>query len=69
MNERIDDLIEQCTEYWTDKGEEYFDKKKFAELIVKECLSLCSTSVGNKDYNTGRMHCYDNIKEHFGVEE
>jgi len=43
--------------------------EKFAELIVQECLKMCKTAVGNKDYNTGRMHCYDNIKEHFGVEE
>ena len=45
------------------------DPVKFAELIVQECLKMCKTAVGNKDYNTGRMHCYDNIKEHFGVEE
>jgi len=43
--------------------------EKFAELIVKECMILCKTAVGNRDYNTGRMHCYDNIKKHFGVEE
>lgn len=42
--------------------------EKFAELIVKECMSMCITAVGNADYNTGRMHCYNNIKEHFGVE-
>ena len=43
--------------------------ENFAELIVKECLEMCTTAVGNRDYNTGRMHCYDNIKEHFGLEE
>jgi hypothetical protein len=42
--------------------------QKFAELIIADCLKMCLTSVGNKDYNTGRMHCHDNIKEHFGVE-
>ena len=42
---------------------------EIAERVIQECMSLCKTSVGNKDYNTGRMHCYDNIKEHFGVEE
>jgi hypothetical protein len=42
--------------------------EKFAELIVKECMSMCITAVGNADYNTGRMHCYNNIKEHFGVD-
>ena len=43
--------------------------QKLAELIVRECMSMCKTAVGNRDYNTGRMHCYDNIKQHFGVEE
>jgi hypothetical protein len=41
----------------------------FAELIVRECMALCKTSVGNADYNTGRLHCLENIKEHFGVRE
>ena len=73
MNERIQELHEQamksCDEHRSDiLNYHRIYREKFAELIVKECLSLCSTSVGNKDYNTGRMHCYDNIKEHFGVE-
>ena len=42
---------------------------KFAELIVKECMSVCKSRVGNSDYNTGRIHCVSDIKEHFGVEE
>ena len=72
MNERIKLLAEQATRN-VKLGNSYhsmvFDKEKFAELIVNECLKMCKTAVGNKDYNTGRMHCYDNIKEHFGVEE
>lgn len=42
--------------------------QKFAELIIQECIAMCSTAVGNRDYNTGRLHCVENIKEHFGVE-
>ena len=49
--------------------EDWLNVQKFAELIVRECMSMCKTAVGNRDYNTGRMHCYDNIKQHFGVEE
>ena len=41
MNERIQKLIEQATtiEYGIDNGFDraFFDKVKFAELIVKEC--------------------------------
>ena len=43
--------------------------EKFAELIVKECMEVCKSRVGNSDYNTGRMHCVSDLKEHFGVEE
>lgn len=42
--------------------------QEFAELIVAECMAMCKTAVGNADYNTGRLHCLNNIKEHFGVE-
>ena len=45
MNERIEKLIEQCTvQEFSDctGGFETFDKEKFAELIVAECLEACS---------------------------
>ena len=42
--------------------------EKFAELIVRECVEVCNSRVGNSDYNTGRMHCASDLKEHFGVE-
>jgi len=38
-------------------------------LIVRECIEVCNSRVGNSDYNTGRMHCASDLKEHFGVEE
>ena len=75
MNERIQALIEQCkhtsTTYFDGRGnvtETYFDKEKFAEMIVRECVKVCESRVGNRDYNTGRMHCVSDLKEHFGVE-
>lgn len=43
--------------------------QRFAELIVRECVGVCKSRVGNSDYNTGRMHCVSDLKEHFGVEE
>ena len=66
MNERIKELEAQC---WEPRqyGPAWFNSTKFAELIVRECMALCKTSVGNADYNTGRLHCLENIKEHFGV--
>lgn len=43
--------------------------EKFAQLIVRECVKVCESRVGNSDYNTGRMHCASDLKQHFGVEE
>ena len=60
MNERIRELAEQAG--W-DNHHSKFDTRieKFAELIVKECMSNLY------------LHGYDDartqIKEHFGVEE
>ena len=67
MNERIQELIynfnNEVGVMWANE-----DKLKFAELIVRECIKVCNSRVGNSDYNTGRMHCASDIKEHFGVE-
>ena len=60
MNERIKELIKQCTSWsegstWT--SHEEFDKEKFAELLIKECALQC---VHNEDM--------DLIEKHFGVD-
>lgn len=44
-------------------------QRLFMTNIVKECVKICYSRVSNSDYNTGRMHCASDIKEHFGVEE
>lgn len=74
MNERIKELAEQ-TNLITHKvpnGLAHLhteqDVEKFAELIVRECIQVCNSRAGNSDYNTGRMHCASDIKEHFGIE-
>ena len=41
---------------------------EIAERVIWECMAMCKTSVGNADYNTGRLHCLENIKERFGIE-
>lgn len=74
MNERIRELSEQATET-VDVSKKLgmpgtdvvFNKEKFAELIVKECIQVCKIRVGNSDYNTGRMHCASDIAEYFGM--
>ena len=65
MNERIKKLAEQATTYIDPSANDGvcwdFDKEKFAELIVGECMSNLY------------LHGYDDarqqIKQHFGVEE
>lgn len=41
---------------------------EIAEEVVRKCIALCKTVVGNADYNTGRLHCLENIKEYFAIE-
>ncbi len=73
MNERIKELIEQATI----RGEEYlpgndghptptfyFDKEKFAELIVRECAKIV-----NENDCEGSIVGDGMLFEHFGVEE
>ena len=75
MNERIRELAEQSTstvsvhhEGYRGKGYteqvEFFDKEKFAELIVRECAGVV---IKEMNYDAGE--CCAKILEHFGVEE
>jgi len=60
MNEQIKELIDQATTEEHD-GFRYFDKKKFAKLIVKECMD----AVGNDPM---ALPYIQRIKAKFGVE-
>ena len=42
MNERIDKLLVKAGAYFGGEGVDYsnFDPKKFAELIVRECMAI-----------------------------
>ena len=65
MNGRIKELEKQCHErVYADMCDDYdvvFDKKKFAELIVRECAKR-SEELGNPELGQGLL-------KHFGVEE
>lgn len=74
INPTIQKLIDQSTETlsgWDERRgnfkETYCDKHKLSNLIILECIKICNSRVGNSDYNTGRMHCASDIKEHFGI--
>jgi len=69
MNERIKELAHEAGLPTYNPEGMPTKLEKFAELIVRECIEVCKSRVGNSDYTTGRMHCVSDIKEHFGVEE
>jgi hypothetical protein len=74
MNERIKELIKQATTEEHD-GFLYFDKKKFAELIVRECLAIARHREDEledagllKESNAAGIVAY-RIARQFGVKE
>ena len=80
MNDRIKELVKQATVIRkTFHGIEHieFDKEKFAELIVRECMKVAvfkdSGMIATADVAgymaAGRSTAARMIKEHFGVEE
>jgi hypothetical protein len=69
MNERIKELVKQATTYiepTSNSGEGWiFDKEKFAELIVKECMEINKQELSFIAFET----LMDRYNEHFGVKE
>ena len=66
MNKRIRQLAEQATTYIDPSANDgicwNFDKEKFAELIVQECLNICEEMGDNgKDGH----YCADKIVKTF----
>lgn len=79
---RIRELYEQATiirqikhEGYRGKGYmeqvEIFDKDKFAELIVRECMQVCTDRGTHHDYlySAWADDCSKRIGKHFGVEQ
>ena len=73
MNERISQLIKQSyvtVRSQNDRDVTYFSQEKFAELIVRECIS----QVDNLNHNSGdewdkaMTSAANSIQEFFGVE-
>ena len=73
MNERIKELIEQCSEYSDMHQDVWFDKEKFAALIVKEYEKLlpeiCPWADADKEGPMKGWHVQFVARKHFGVEE
>jgi len=80
MNERIQKLAEQAGLYVDLYGKPWPKSmsaeeceaayKKFAELIVRECLTFVEPMPGSGDIDDLALEAArEGIKEHFGVEE
>ena len=76
MNERIGKLVEQAEEWVCknypdamDDNDEFHAQtmKKFAELIIQECINIINQPNGVGDDDVIRIS--NDVKEHFGVEE
>ena len=73
MNERIQQLAKEAGLLFQRDKLSYEDQK-FAELIVKECLSFCEYEGDRFDeYDSGMGErariIRESIQEHFGVEQ
>jgi hypothetical protein len=79
MNELIKQLAEQATSIqgptpYNPLTFEVFDREKFAELIVRECINGIANDtanyegVGMMSYYQGVQDAVKSIRKHFGVE-
>jgi hypothetical protein len=82
MNERIKNLIEKVTRvdvtvdgFGSSDYTHVFDKEKFAELIIAECIGLIvrenegeASGDWGEGYTAGLDTAKLSIEEHFGVE-
>ena len=68
ISEQIRNLIKECTVYEKLHGfysEEYiyFNKEKFAELLIRECIDVANSHFESKVPG----YPGDRIQEHFGI--
>ena len=70
MNARIKSLIDQATGWEGMENGYIFDKEKFAELIVRECVGVVEGGSFLHDQAPTAIfarECSGAIKKHFGV--
>ena len=73
MNERIKELAQQATILEHDElfVREVFDREKFAELIVRDCVNVLNKRYmgDNNREDMEVRRCVEDVKRHFGVEQ
>ncbi len=71
MNERLKELADQCYYIDTHTDIEMFNKEKFAELIVKECILTVQLKIvrnGHTPENIRSRQHVEDIAKKFGIE-
>ena len=71
MNERIQELMRQATEYKSngdDTESPVLNPEKFAELIAQECAELCDRFQA-RDVGMQPAECAGAIRNMFGVKQ
>ena len=74
MNERIQELAEKSYIYDEQNDSSFFNKEKFALLIIKKCRDIVSDTRDQAiedgwNIDEAMSTAMFNIEEHFGVEE
>lgn len=73
MNNRVKKLAIEAgliaTQSSDHEGLKDFDYRKFAELVVKECLDQCYYRGMNDELYAGQLRAAEYIEEYFGIEE
>jgi hypothetical protein len=64
MNQRIDELAEQCYVKTGSPHTDHFAYWKFAEMILGECLDICQRGTSTQTTGDGVATL---IKLHFGI--
>lgn len=71
MNEQIKQFEKRCWDHQVN----HLDAKRFAKLIVRECMRMCDVAAigyeshGHIEEANGCYSAKEYIKQHFGVEE
>ena len=71
MNDKIDEFALQSQKEYGDFDGSIttLDYRKFAELIIQECIEQCAVDYNSEeDWDKGVRWAVKQIKEHFGVE-
>lgn len=82
MNNRIKELAKRAGFYFYDmhdvdgqdlgetiEADSWSVAENFAELIVRECITVCENSFKCEFTAAGIRGCVNDLKKHFGVEE